>query len=207
MPPGPIYDDRVRLLSLLAALAAGPSAPRAAPLVDATSVVAGLRIDLRYATAANLTGKPLYSESRCLLRPDVAAALARAQAALAREGYGLLAWDCYRPLSAQRALWRVCPHPGLVANPRTGSNHNRGAAIDLTLVDRAGRPVEMPTPFDSFDAKARQGATEGVPAAAQRHREILRRAMVAAGFTTIRKEWWHYDFRGALKDPLLDVKL
>jgi D-alanyl-D-alanine dipeptidase len=175
--------------------------------VDAALAVPGLRVELRYATAANLTGKPLYHSARCLLRPEVARALARAQLALSKQGLGLLAWDCYRPLSAQRALWRVYPHPGFVANPRTGSNHNRGAAIDLTLVDLAGRPLEMPTPFDSFDPRAHQGATEGVSPEAQKNREILRRAMTSVGFTPIRKEWWHFDAAHALAYPLLDLPL
>ena len=191
---------------LLLALGA-PRASGAAPLVDAALAVPGLRIDLRYATAANLTGKPLYHSARCLLRPEVAAALASAQAALSKRGLGLLAWDCYRPLSAQRALWRVYPHPGFVANPRTGSNHNRGAAIDLTLVDAGGKPLTMPTPFDSFDPRAHQGATQGVSPEAQEHREILRQAMTAVGFTPIRKEWWHFDAAHALAYPLLDVPL
>lgn len=176
-------------------------------LVDATAVVPALRVDIRYATSRNVVGRPMYASGRCLLLPDVARALARAQAALRRRGYALLAWDCYRPLSVQRELWKVYPHPGFVASPARGSNHNRGAAVDVTLVALDGRPVEMPTDFDSFAPQAAQGATAGVSPEARAHREILRTAMVAAGFRTICKEWWHYDIAGALSRPLLDEPL
>ncbi|HUB10214.1 MAG TPA: D-alanyl-D-alanine dipeptidase [Myxococcales bacterium] len=175
--------------------------------MDAAALVPGLRVDIRYATSRNVVGRPLYRSGRCLLLPDVARALARAQAALHRRGLGLLAWDCYRPLSAQRELWKVYPHPGFVANPARGSNHNRGAAVDVTLVHLDGSPVAMPTDFDSFEPAAHQGATEGVTPQAQANRELLRAAMVAAGFTTIRKEWWHYNIAGALARPLLDEPL
>ncbi len=191
-------------LSLL--VAAAPAAS-AAPLVDAAAVVPGLRLDLRYATPHNVTGHALYAHARCLLRPEVAAALARVQARLRARGLGLLVWDCYRPIAAQRALWKICPHPGLVADPRTGSNHNRGTAVDLTIADASGRPLPMPTDFDSFDPRAWQGATADIPAQAIRDRELLRAAMRAEGFTTIRKEWWHYDAPGARRHPLLDVPL
>ncbi len=175
----------------------------APPLVDATTIVPGLRVDIRYATNRNVVGRPLYRSARCLLVPDVARALARAQGILRQRGFALMAWDCYRPLSAQRELWRVYPHPGFVANPARGSNHNRGAAIDVTLVDLAGRPVAMPTDFDSFEPRAFQGATDGVSPEARANRDTLRTAMVTAGFRTIRREWWHYDFRGALARPLI----
>ncbi|MHB8420517.1 MAG: D-alanyl-D-alanine dipeptidase [Myxococcales bacterium] len=189
-------------LALALLLAAAPAGGGA--LIDATRAVSGLRVDIRYATSRNVVGRPLYRSARCLLLPEVARALARAQAALRGRGLGLLAWDCYRPLSVQRELWKVYPHPGFVANPARGSNHNRGAAVDVTLVDGAGHQLEMPTDFDSFEPQAFQGATAGVSPEAQRHREILRAAMLAAGFHSIRKEWWHYDIAGALGLPLLD---
>ncbi len=197
------YDARVVAAVLSIALASG--APR--PLVDAVRVVPGLRLDIRYATARNITGRPLYAAGRCLLLPETAAALARVQARLVRSRRRLLVWDCYRPPSAQRALWKIFPHPGWVADPRTGSNHERGTAVDLTLADASGRPLLMPTDFDSFDPRARQGATRGIPREALENRERLRAAMRAEGFITIRKEWWHYDLPGARSHPILDVPL
>jgi D-alanyl-D-alanine dipeptidase len=171
-------------------------------------VVPGLRIDLRYATPRNVTGKILYPSARCLLVPEVAQALARAQASLSKRGFGLLAWDCYRPLSVQRELWRAYPHPGFVASPKAGSNHNRGAAVDVTLVrlgaDRSA-PVAMPTDFDSFEDRAHANATEGISEEARHNRAVLQAAMRAEGFTTIRKEWWHFDAANAKSYPVLDV--
>lgn len=200
------------MLPLLAALAlaAAPSAPAAAPaLVDVGQRLPDAVLDLRYATAENITGRPLYPVARCLLRAEVAERLARAAAALRREGFRLLLFDCYRPLSVQRQLWKAMPRRGYVADPATGSNHNRAAAVDLALADRAGVPVEMPTGFDAFEPRARAWAwaTDGVTPTARRHRDALRAAMTAAGFAVNPMEWWHFDARGAAALPLLDMPL
>jgi D-alanyl-D-alanine dipeptidase len=164
-------------------------------------------LDIRYATADNFTGRPLYPVARCLLRPEVAERLVRAGAALRRQGFRLVLHDCYRPLSVQRELWKAMPRPGYVADPATGSHHNRAAAVDLSLADATGTPVEMPTGYDAFGPRARAGATEGVTAAARRHREALRVAMTAAGFQVNPAEWWHFDGPEAAALPLLDLPL
>jgi D-alanyl-D-alanine dipeptidase len=200
------------MLALALALSLAPppggQADAGAPgLVDAAEIVPGLRLDIRYATPHNVTGRAVYASARCLLLPEVAQALARVQAALAKSGLGLLAWDCYRPLSVQRELWRAYPHAGFVADPNHGSNHNRGSAIDVTLVDARGQPLPMPTDFDSFDERAHVGATAGVSAEARRNRAMLQTAMLAEGFHTIRMEWWHFNAAGAGSYPLLDVPL
>lgn len=186
----------------LLATALGSSA-----LVDGTSAVPNLRLDLRYATTRNLVGEKLYQNARCLLLPQTAAALAKAETALEKQGLRLIAWDCYRPKRVQQALWKKQPTPGLVANPSRGSNHSRGAAIDVSLERLDGAAVELPTDFDDLTAKAAAKATDGVSAEAQKNRAILERAMREAGFTTIRKEWWHFDLRGALELPVLDDDL
>ena len=176
-------------------------------LVDATTVVPHLALDLRYATTHNLVGEALYAHARCLLLPQTAEALARAEAQLEKQGLALLAWDCYRPRHVQWALWKKQPTPGLVANPARGSNHNRGAAVDVALRHLDGSPLELPTDFDDLTPRAARDATEGVSAEAQRNRAILQAAMRAAGFTTIRREWWHFDLKGALQLPVLDEEL
>jgi D-alanyl-D-alanine dipeptidase len=181
------------------------AAPRPPPLVDVAALIPDALLDVPYATSDNITGRPLYPQARCLLLAPVAARLSRAAARLRARGFRLLLHDCYRPLAAQRALWAVRPEPGYVADPRTGSNHNRAAAVDLSLADRAGRPVEMPTPYDEFSPRAWARATEGVSAAARRHRDALRRAMEAEGFRATRREWWHFDAPEARGAPLLDV--
>jgi len=192
-------------LAAILLLAAAPS-----PLVDAAAAIPDARLDVRYATADNLTGRPLYPHARCLLLPAVAARLTRAAAALRARGYRLVLHDCYRPLSAQRALWAVAPRPGFVADPaRGGSLHNRGAAVDLSLERLDGTPVALPTPFDAFVPAARAGAgqAQGVSPEARRHRDALRAAMEGAGFRVNPAEWWHYDAPEARGAPLLDVAI
>ena len=176
------------------------------PLVDASKVVPGLIVDLRYATANNFLHKRIYPKgARCLLRASVADRLAIAAKELAKDGFRLVAWDCYRPPSAQEAMWKLFPHPGFVADPKHGSNHSRGAAVDVSLADADGRPLEMPTDFDSFTPQAHLGAH--VSAIADRHRVQLIHAMLAAGFHTILKEWWHYNAPHGNELPMLEAPL
>ena len=192
------------LLAILAWAAPRPGAP---PLADVAALVPDAVLDLRYATPRNVTGRPLYpAGARCLLRPEVAARLARAAAALRQQGFRLRLWDCYRPLSVQRALFARESRPGFVADPsHGGSHHNRAAAVDLGLVDRSGADVALPTDFDDFTPRARAGATAGVSPEARAHRDALHRAMVAAGFVPSRTEWWHFSAPEAHGSPLLEI--
>jgi zinc D-Ala-D-Ala dipeptidase len=115
----------------------------------------------------------------------------------------LLLWDCYRPLSIQKQLWKRVPDPRYVADPKLGSNHNRGAAVDLAIVDKAGKPVVLPTKFDEFTTAAhREHALVGPKA---REAKRLAEAMEAAGFVGLATEWWHFDAPGSFMlsdDPL-----
>lgn len=210
--------DLVQPLLAALLLAATPTpAPAAAPtraapasppgLVDVAARLPDALLDIRYATAGNFVGRPLYPVARCLLHPDAAARLERAAAALRKRGFRLLLFDCYRPLSVQRELWKAMPKRGFVADPATGSHHNRAAAVDLSLADLSGTPVEMPTGYDAFGPKARAWATDGVSPTARRHRDLLRGAMTAAGFAVNPVEWWHFDAPGAALLPLLDLPL
>ncbi len=124
-------------------------------LVDIKSVNLNIRHDIRYATNNNFLKKKIYSVPRCLLRSDVAQRLSRVQQDLEQMGLGLKVYDCYRPLSVTRQMWEILPDTRYVANPAKGSRHNRGAAVDLTLVDlHTGAELEMPTAFDDFTDKA-----------------------------------------------------
>jgi D-alanyl-D-alanine dipeptidase len=198
----------VPLALLLLALAADPGAAEP-PLLDVATILPDAVLDLRYATDRNFTGAALYpAGARCLLRPEVAARLVRAAAQLREDGFRLRLYDCYRPLSVQRVLWARYPQKGFVADPdHGGSNHNRGAAVDVGLADPQGGTVELPTDFDAFGDRARVDAVKGVSKAAQKHRAVLRAAMEAAGFRVNRAEWWHYDAPEAHGAPLLDVPL
>ncbi len=193
------------LLALLVAGVANAAAPNALePLVDVTTVMPDVVVDLRYATADNFMKKQVYpAGARCLLLERTVAQLAVAAKALKAKGYRLKVYDCYRPHSVQYELWKVMPKIGYVADPKTGSNHNRGGAVDLTLVTLDGADVEMPSPFDFF-GRAAQHRYDGGPAAARANRDLLRSAMEAAGFIRNAMEWWHYESPDAVKSPLRD---
>jgi D-alanyl-D-alanine dipeptidase len=177
-----------------------------ADLVELRAIAPRIRLDLRYATAANFTGRAIYPVARCFLWRAVAERLALVQADLAADGLGLEVFDCYRPLSAQRLLWRLVPDDRYVADPAKGSRHNRGAAVDVTLVTAAGAELALPTAFDDFSERAHRDF-RALPAAALEHRERLERAMAARGFVPLPTEWWHFDAPDWADYPLLDVAL
>ena len=150
-----------------------------------------LQLELRYATDDNFTDIPLYACGRCYLRRPTAEALYRALEELEQYGYGLKLWDCYRPSAVQARLWHFMPDKRYVAPPYQGSMHNRGMAVDLTLVDLEGREVDMGTDFDDFSPRAHTDA-RGLSEDVRCHRALLKRVMEQAGFRSIKTEWWHY---------------
>lgn len=169
---------------------AGPR-EKAGDLVDITTVIPDAVIDIRYATKDNFTGTQLYPVGRCKLRRAVAHRLARAAKTLRAQERRLLVWDCYRPRSIQDALWKLVPDERYVANPKQGSRHNRGAAVDVGLVDKDGNAVVLPTTFDEFsEAAHRVNALKGDSGAEARRLEA---AMKKAGFVGMPTEWWHFD--------------
>lgn len=153
-----------------------------------------IRLDLRYATANNFVGQVLYGCARCFLRPEAAQAVVAAHQELQMEGLGLKMFDCYRPRDVQWKLWEIYPKPGYVANPRKGSIHNRGGAVDLTIVDSTGQELPMGTDFDFFGPKANHTFTD-LPDEVLANRRKLKALMRRYGFSAIRSEWWHYNFR------------
>ena len=161
-------------------------------MVNLKTLCPSVRVELRYGTDRNGVGRAVYPKgARCLLRRGTAERLCKVQNRLTRAGLGLKIWDAYRPLSAQQALWEICPDPRFVAPPRRGSMHNRGAAVDLTLVDRAGRGVPMPCDFDTFTVRAKTNYSGG-RAVQRRNRDTLYAAMTAEGFLPDTNEWWHF---------------
>lgn len=173
----------------------GPKRPF--DLVDLRTVDPGVRLDIRYATANNFMGFPLYGRAEAWLQRPAAVALGRAAASLRREGYGLLIHDAYRPWFVTWMFWEATPPEKreFVADPAQGSRHNRGAAVDLTLYDlETGRPVEMPSAYDDFSERAYPDYPGGTPR--QRAlRDLLRREMEAQGFSVYPQEWWHFDYK------------
>lgn len=181
---------------------AGEASARSGDLVDITTIAPGVVVDMRYASNRNFTHKRIYPVARCLLRRAVARRLARVEARLQKRGLGLKLWDCYRPISVQQRFWKLVPDPRYVARPVvrngklvSGSKHNRGAAVDLTLVDAHGRELEMPTDHDNFSGKAHADYAGGT-ARSRSNRAVLRHAMEAEGFTALATEWWHFDGPG-----------
>jgi D-alanyl-D-alanine dipeptidase len=184
------------------------SAARADPhrLVEVRRVDPSIRVDLRYATTRNVFGTRLYRHPRCLLRRPVAQRLARVQRALRRQRLRLLVLDAYRPPSVQRRMWALKHGSRYLAPPWRGSKHSRGAAVDVTLVDARGRPLEMPSRFDEFSPRASR-RYRGGSLAARRNRWALERAMAAEGFRPNPGEWWHFDDPYWRRYPPLDVPL
>jgi D-alanyl-D-alanine dipeptidase len=174
-------------------------------LVEVSTVIPDAVLDLRYATANNFTGEVLYPTAVCKLRRAVLARLAKAAAVLRAQDRRLLIWDCYRPRSIQQVLWDRTTDHRYVADPRLGSNHSRGAAIDLALVDKDGNAVSLPTEFDDFTRAAHRvralAGTRGIEA------RRLAAAMKKAGFIGIPLEWWHFDAPERARYPLSDDPL
>lgn len=181
----------------------GPAQPE---LIELVKVIPDIALDIRYATPNNFTGKTVYPVARCFLIKDAALALAKVQADLRTQGFGLKVFDGYRPLSVQRAFWAILPDPRYVADPAKGSRHNRGYAVDLTLVDANGHDVPMPTEYDDFTERAHRDYMD-LPQEAIANRAVLEKAMARHGFIPFPTEWWHFDYHGYEDKPNLDVPL
>jgi D-alanyl-D-alanine dipeptidase len=166
-----------------------------------------IHLDIRYATAHNFIGKPVYARARAFLRLPAAEALLRAHRALRTKGYGIIIFDGYRPWSVTKLFWDSTP-PGqraFVADPAQGSRHNRGCAVDLSMYDlRTGTEVEMPSGYDDFTERAAVSYAGGT-AAERSRRDLLRHAMEAEGFVVEPLEWWHFDYKGWRSCPLYDI--
>lgn len=178
--------------------------PTGEKLIDIQKVNPKIRLDIRYATNNNFVGEKLYSSPRCLLRYSVAQRLSKVQQNLEKIGLGLKVYDCYRPLSVTRIMWEKAPDSNYVANPAKGSRHNRGSSVDLTLVNRNGKELEMPTNFDDFTEKA-HGNYQGGSYQSRSNRQLLKKVMIAQRFIPLSTEWWHFDAEDWQKFSLLDI--
>lgn len=175
-------------------------------LVDIQTVNRSIVLDIRYATTNNFMQRQLYPVGRCVLRFATAKALDRVQTDLAQQNLGLKVYDCYRPLSVQRQMWQELPDDRYVANPAKGSRHNRGAAVDITLVDRNAKELEMPTAYDDFTPKAHRDDTTASQQA-QQNSKLLAAVMTKYGFIPLATEWWHFDGAGWQDFPISNVAL
>lgn len=180
--------------------------------VDTTIVYLGsidstIVMDVKYATTNNFVGKVLYPTDKVYMRKIVAEKLSEANRYL-RENYNLAIkiFDGYRPLSVQKLMWEILPDPRYVADPSKGSRHNRGAAVDITLIDENGNEIEMGTPYDDFTEKAHYDYEE-LSDDVKANRKLLRDVMIKFGFEPLETEWWHFDFKGWENFPILDYQI
>jgi D-alanyl-D-alanine dipeptidase len=194
------------------ALAASPPQEegkfRKPELVELTTLEPAIHLDIRYATANDFLGTPVYTQARAFLQRPAAAALLRALHKLQPLGYGLLIHDAYRPWYVTKIFWDATPTEGkiFVADPQEGSRHNRGCAVDLTLYALAsGKPIEMPGTYDEMSPRSFPDYPGGT--SLQRwHRDLLRHAMESEGFTVYEHEWWHFDYQDWRAYPILNIK-
>ncbi len=168
------------------------------PLEPITPQSHGVDVALAYATADNFTGKPVYrSDAGAWLHHDAARLLMRAAQLAKPLGLTLLVLDAFRPSEAQWTLWNHTPDPHFLADPRRGSPHSMGAAVDLTLIDSAtGQALDMGTAFDAFTPMSHHG-NQDIGADAQANRHLLMGIMTTAGWDFFRNEWWHYQLFNA----------
>jgi D-alanyl-D-alanine dipeptidase len=189
--------EQLRTEALAAAPPPESGSFRDADLTELIRLDPSIRLDIRYAGSDNFLGTPLYSSPRAFLQRPAAEALVRAHRRLRARGYGLLVHDGYRPWYVTRMFWDATPpaQHEFVADPATGSRHNRGCAVDLTLYDlNTGKPVQMPGTYDEFSHRSYPGYPGGT--SRQRwFRALLQETMETEGFTVYTSEWWHFDFR------------
>ncbi|HYL86425.1 MAG TPA: M15 family metallopeptidase [Candidatus Angelobacter sp.] len=180
---------------------------RVTDLVELSRLDPSIHLDIRYATANDFLGTPVYSQARAFLQRPAAEALLRVQQKLKPLGYGLLIHDAYRPWYVTKIFWEATPPEGkiFVADPAQGSRHNRGCAVDLTLYDLAsGKPIEMPGTYDEMSPRSFPDYPGGT--SLQRwHRDLLRRAMESEGFTVYEAEWWHFDYKDWKEYPIQNI--
>ena len=157
--------------------------------------------ELKYATPDNFLKQAVYDCGECYLRKSTAEALVKANEAFKQLGYRIKLFDCYRPLSVQKKMWKILPGTHYVANPAKGSKHNRGAAVDLTLVDAQGKELNMGTPFDFFGKEAHQTYTQHSKEVLE-NRKLLKETLDKYNFKSIYSEWWHYEYRPEMQSKV-----
>ena len=184
-----------------------PAATRKADLVELIKLDPTIKLDIRYAQSNNFLGKPVYKEARAFLQRPAAESLLKAHRDLAKSGYGLLIHDGYRPWTITKLFWDMTSgtQREFVADPKTGSKHNRGCAVDLTMYELAtGRVVQMPGDYDEMTERSYPDYKGGT-AEQRARRDLLRKAMESHDFTVEPNEWWHFNYKDWKEYPILDI--
>ena len=161
--------------------------------------------DMKYATEDNFLKAKVYDCAECYLRYKTVKALIKANEAFMKEGLRIKLYDCYRPLDIQKRMWAIVSNPEYVADPAKGSIHNRGGAVDITLVKKSGKELKMGTDFDFFGPEAGHNY-EDLSQKVKDNRSLLKRVMLENGFNSFDSEWWHYNLKSGLKDKLSNEK-
>jgi zinc D-Ala-D-Ala dipeptidase len=174
-------------------------------MVNIAKYIPDVRMDIRYATRNNFTKRVLYRNPLILLRRPAARALKAVQEDIQSRGYGLKIFDCYRPYRVTEKMWEIVPDDRYAADPKKGSGHNRGVAVDLTIIDlKTGEEIPMPTGYDDFTEMAHYSSIPADPKA-RVNRAFLREIMEKHGFVAMETEWWHFYLADYEKYPLMDV--
>ncbi len=176
-------------------------------LVEIVKLDSSLKLDVRYATKDNFLGRPVYKQPKIFLQKQVAESLVQINKELKKDGYGLIIFDGYRPWSVTKIFWDETPieKRKFVADPKFGSNHNRGCAVDLSLYDlKTGKEIKMPCEYDTFSEKAYPSYMGGTEEE-NKNRDFLIEKMQEGPFTVHPNEWWHYDYKDCMLYPVLDV--
>ncbi len=174
-------------------------------LIELKKAIPSIVLDIRYATKNNFMQQVMYQQARAFARKPVVEQLKKIQAILNKKGYGLKIFDAYRPYAITLAFWEKASDKNFVANPNKGSKHNRGCAIDLSLIYfKTGKDVPMPTPYDSFAPEAAPHFENLAPEVIK-NRDFLIATMQGNGFKVIYNEWWHFDFNGWQGYDLMDI--
>ncbi len=161
--------------------------------------------DMKYATEDNFLKAKVYDCAECYLRYKTVQALIKANEVFMKEGLRIKLYDCYRPLDIQKRMWTIVSNPEYVADPAKGSIHNRGGAVDITLVKKSGKELKMGTPFDFFGPEASHNF-ENLSQKVKDNRALLKKVMTENGFNSFDSEWWHYNLKSGLKDKLSNEK-
>lgn len=174
-------------------------------LVNLAKATPDIILEIGYATEKNFTGKKIYTLARAYVRKPVATALRQAQAEFKKMGYGIKVYDAYRPYKATVKFYEEYHDTTYVASPYRGSRHNRGCALDMTIIDlKTGKELPMPTPWDAFDTQAWPTAVISDPII-RKNRDLLIAVMERNGFTVYEHEWWHFDFNGWKNYEVMDI--
>ncbi|HNW74452.1 MAG TPA: M15 family metallopeptidase [Bacteroidales bacterium] len=174
-------------------------------LIDLEQAIPGLKLDIRYATSNNFTHKPVYTSAHAFMRKPAADALRQVQAELVSRGMALQVFDAYRPYAATLLFWDLVKDTLFVASPASGSRHNRGCAVDVTLINlKTGMELEMPTSYDAF-TRAAGAFYDSITPTARMNRGLLIEIMSKYGFRVMDSEWWHFDYQGWDRYQLMDL--